>query len=70
MPMMLVGCKSDMRAEIKALPSDKPKPLFVTYDQVSPFVCVIFFFWGGRGRVEGTEGDEFQSILYTLLRVN
>uniref|UniRef100_A0A2C9LHN7 Uncharacterized protein n=1 Tax=Biomphalaria glabrata TaxID=6526 RepID=A0A2C9LHN7_BIOGL len=32
-PVMLVGCKSDIRAEIKAMPSDKPRPNFVTYDQ-------------------------------------
>ncbi|CAG5125098.1 unnamed protein product [Candidula unifasciata] len=32
-PVMLVGCKSDMRNEIKALPPDKPKPAYITYDQ-------------------------------------
>ncbi|CAG5132345.1 unnamed protein product [Candidula unifasciata] len=33
MPVMLVGCKSDMRGEIKAMPADILKPAFVTYDQ-------------------------------------
>lgn len=32
-PIMLVGCKSDRRQEIKALPPDKAKPTCVTYDQ-------------------------------------
>ncbi|RUS74364.1 hypothetical protein EGW08_017873 [Elysia chlorotica] len=32
-PVMLVGCKSDRRQEIKALPPDKPRPTCVTYDQ-------------------------------------
>lgn len=32
-PVMLVGCKSDMRHEIKSMTTDKPKPTFVTYDQ-------------------------------------
>uniref|UniRef100_A0A0B7A8L5 Uncharacterized protein n=1 Tax=Arion vulgaris TaxID=1028688 RepID=A0A0B7A8L5_9EUPU len=33
LPVMLVGCKSDMRSEIQAQPPDKPKPSYVTYDQ-------------------------------------
>ncbi|GFO25831.1 rho-related GTP-binding protein rhoe [Plakobranchus ocellatus] len=32
-PVMLVGCKSDRRQEIKAIPPDKPRPTCVTYDQ-------------------------------------
>lgn len=43
-PVMLVGCKSDMRNEIKALPPDKPKPAFVTYDQVRVNFIVFLSF--------------------------
>lgn len=32
-PVMLVGCKSDRRNEIKSMPPDKPRPPFITYDQ-------------------------------------
>ncbi|XP_059140866.1 LOW QUALITY PROTEIN: uncharacterized protein LOC131928765 [Physella acuta] len=32
-PIMLVGCKSDMRTQIKSMSPDKVRPAFVTYDQ-------------------------------------
>ncbi|XP_005089068.1 rho-related GTP-binding protein RhoN [Aplysia californica] len=32
-PVMLVGCKSDMRSEIRAMPPGRRRPEFVTYDQ-------------------------------------
>lgn len=32
-PMMLVGCKADLRAEAKNLPPGAPRPALVSYDQ-------------------------------------